>query len=103
MKISERDVQSVADLANIELKDDERLRVIKDLNSILEYVDILNELDTSNVEPMGASAKPHSQTLRDDVQLSGLPDETALMNAPETDGTYFEVPKVIDKSGTERQ
>lgn len=103
MKITERDVQSVADLANIELTDDERRQMIKDLNSILEYVDILNELDTSNVEPMGMSVPPQSQALRDDVLWPGLPHETAMMNAPETEGTFFQVPKVIDKSGPERQ
>lgn len=102
MKITERDVQSVADLANIELTDDERLRMIKDLNSIIEYVGILNELDTSKVEPMAVCVPPQSQTLREDVLRPGLPHETAMMNAPESDGTFFQVPKVIDKNGRER-
>lgn len=103
MKITEQVVQSVADLANIELTDDERSRMIKDLNSIIEYVGLLNELDTSHVEPMAVGVLPQSQTLRDDVLRPSLPHETAMMNAPETNGTFFQVPKVIGKSGPERQ
>jgi aspartyl-tRNA(Asn)/glutamyl-tRNA(Gln) amidotransferase subunit C len=103
MKITERDVQSVAELANIELTKDERLRMIKDLNSIIEYVDVLNELDTSHVEPLTVSILPQAQTLRDDVLRPGLTHQTAMMNAPQSDGTFFQVPKVIDKSGPERQ
>ena len=103
MKITERDLQSVAELANIELTNDERPRMIKDLNSIIEYVDVLNELDTSEVEPMAVRAFPQAQTLREDVLRPCLTHETAMMNAPESDGIFFQVPKVIDKSGPERQ
>ena len=52
MKVSEKDVAYVAELANLELTDDERAGMVRDLNSILEYVDRLNELDTSDVPPM---------------------------------------------------
>ena len=52
MKISEKDVAYVADLAHLELTAEERVRFLRDLNSILEYVDRLNELDTSQVQPM---------------------------------------------------
>lgn len=103
MKITDRDVQYVADLANLELRDDERLRLIKDLNSILEYVDVLNELDTSNIEPMAGSKNAASQALRADELRPGLTHEAALMNAPETDGIFFQVPKVIDKSGSDNK
>ena len=54
--ISEQDVLYVAELANLELTADERARMVKDLNSILDYVDRLNELDTSNVEPMAQTS-----------------------------------------------
>jgi len=103
MKITERDVQSVAELANIELTNDERPRMMKDINSIIEYIDVLNELDTNQVEPMAVRVLPQTQTLREDVLRPGLTHDTAMMNAPESDGTFFEVPKVIDKSGPERQ
>src|SRR5579862_5219489 len=52
MKVTEKDVTYVADLANLELSGDERVAMVRDLNSILNYIDRLNELDTSNVEPM---------------------------------------------------
>jgi len=111
MKVTERDVSYVADLANLELTDDERGRMSKDLNSILGYIDMLNELDTSNVEPLsqisamyaapGAEAKTGSSqfayALREDVVQPCLSREDALRNAPETDGVLFKVPKVIEK------
>jgi len=52
MKVSEKDVAHVADLANLDLTSEERARMLRDLNSILDYVDRLSELDTSNVAPM---------------------------------------------------
>jgi len=76
---------------------------MKDINSIIEYIDVLNELDTNQVEPMAVRVLPQTQTLREDVLRPGLTHDTAMMNAPESDGTFFEVPKVIDKSGPERQ
>ena len=52
MKVTEKDVAYVADLANLELTQAERERMVRDLNSILEHIDSLNELDTTNVPPM---------------------------------------------------
>ena len=52
MKITEKDVSYVADLAHLDLTAEERTRMVKDLNSILGYIDQMNELDTANVEPM---------------------------------------------------
>jgi aspartyl-tRNA(Asn)/glutamyl-tRNA(Gln) amidotransferase subunit C len=108
MKVTEKDVQYVADLANLELTPAENQRVLKDLNSILAYIDNLNELDTSNVEPMaqvaaryGGEGKSEGErygyALRGDELRPSLPHEKALQNAPDTDGTYFKVPKVIEK------
>lgn len=107
MKVTDKDVTYVADLANLELTDQERLRMLKDLNSILEYIDRLNELDTSNVPPMAQisdkfggieeSSNRFSHVLRDDVVVPCLPHQDALKNAPETDGVFFKVPKVIEK------
>ena|SRR5438067_12116604 len=112
MKVTESDVLHVADLANLELTAEERVRMIKDLNAILGYVDRLNELDTANVPPMSQVSDrygvgPESTgtprfdyAMRDDV-LHGLrrslAREEALANAPDTDGTFFKVPKVIEK------
>ena len=99
----------MAELANLELTSDERTRLLRDLNSILEYVDRLNELDTSNVQPMAQvsataelqkDVEPFSYASRDDI-LEGLrkslPHDVALANAPDTDGTFFRVPKVIER------
>ena len=99
MKVTEKEVAYVAELANLELTSDERARLVRDLNSILEYVDRLNELDTLNVQPM-AQVSATGESSRDDV-LEGLrkslPREVALANAPGTDGTFFRVPKVIER------
>jgi aspartyl-tRNA(Asn)/glutamyl-tRNA(Gln) amidotransferase subunit C len=112
MKVSEKDVLYVADLANLELTAEERGRMVRDLNSILDYVDRLNQLDTTNVAPMAQisdrfgvdDAKQGSERFayaaREDLHnglRESLPREDALANAPETDGTFFEVPKVIER------
>ena len=112
VKVTEKDVAYVADLANLELTSEERGRLLRDLNSILEYVDRLNELDTSNVPPMAQvseryaageseeGAERFAYTSREDA-LEGLrkslPREVALANALDTDGTFFRVPKVIER------
>ena len=106
MRITEKDVIYVADLANLELTDQERRRMLKDLNSILDYIDRLNELDTSDVPPMAQisaglgqpDVKPNNATAwREDTLVPCLPHADAMKNAPETDGDFFKVPKVIEK------
>ena len=108
MKVTEKDVAYVAELANLELTDQERQRMLKDLNSILEYIDRLNELDTSDVPPMAQALEkfgssgltPRSTAAypwREDILLPCLPHAEALKNAPETDGDFFKVPKVIER------
>ncbi|HXA86208.1 MAG TPA: Asp-tRNA(Asn)/Glu-tRNA(Gln) amidotransferase subunit GatC [Candidatus Dormibacteraeota bacterium] len=108
MKVTEKDVAYVADLANLELTDQERQRLLKDLNSILDYVDRLNELDTSDVPPMaqisarfGQSAPnpidSSQQNWREDELRPCLAHSEAMKNAPESDGDFFKVPKVIER------
>lgn len=102
MKVTGKDVAYVADLANLELTEQERGRLLRDLNSILEYVDRLNELDTSNVQPMAqvSQRSVQAQASREDI-LEGLrkslPQQVALENAPDSDGKFFTVPKVIER------
>jgi aspartyl-tRNA(Asn)/glutamyl-tRNA(Gln) amidotransferase subunit C len=103
MKISDKDVAYVADLAHLELTQEERIRFLRDLNSILEYVDRLNELDTSHVQPLAQMGGLLGATLdssREDI-LEGLrkslPHDIALANAPDSEGTFFRVPKVIER------
>jgi len=112
MKVTEKDVGYVADLANLELSEQERARMVRDLNSILGHVDSLNELDTANVPPMAQvsdrfgldDSKQGSDRFayasRDDVHAGlrkSLPHDVALANAPDSDCTFFRVPKVIEK------
>jgi aspartyl-tRNA(Asn)/glutamyl-tRNA(Gln) amidotransferase subunit C len=105
--VSEKDVSYVAELANLELTAEERARMLKDLNSILGYIDRLNELDTSDLEPMaqvagqysqsGKEANPFAAAMREDERSPCLPRESALRNAPVSDGVFFKVPKVIER------
>ena len=105
--VSETDVNYVADLAHLELTEDERARMLRDLNSILGYIERLNELDTSAVEPMaqvstryagqGKPGEAFAYAMRPDELTPCLPHEEAMSNAPQTDGTFFKVPKVIER------
>jgi aspartyl-tRNA(Asn)/glutamyl-tRNA(Gln) amidotransferase subunit C len=108
MKVTEKDVAYVADLANLELTPEESRRMVADLNSILGHIDQLNKLDTGNVEPMAevlsafASAahegsERFAYAQRPDEVRPGLSRTVALSNAPDTDGTCFRVPKVIER------
>ncbi len=112
MKVTEKDVASVAELANLDLTEEERARMLRDLNSILEYVDRLSELNTDKVEPMAQVSDRYgvddskqgsdrsAYASRDDVKeglRKSLPHEEAVKNAPESDGTFFIVPKVIER------
>jgi aspartyl-tRNA(Asn)/glutamyl-tRNA(Gln) amidotransferase subunit C len=112
MKVTEKDVAYVADLANLDLSDDERTRMVRDLNSILGHVDTLSALDTANVPPMAQVSDRYgldeskqgterfAYASREDV-LEGLrksfTTDVALANAPDSDGTFFKVPKVIER------
>jgi aspartyl-tRNA(Asn)/glutamyl-tRNA(Gln) amidotransferase subunit C len=112
MKVTDKDVAYVAELANLELTDEESKAMLRDLNSILEYIDRLNELDTSDVPAMaqvsdryGVDASKQgtarfSYASREDV-LDGLrkslPHQEALANAPDADEDFFKVPKVIER------
>ena len=112
MKVTDKDVAYVAELANLELSEEERTGMLRDLNSILEYVDRLNELDTSDVPPMAQvsdrygvdeskqGSSPFAYASREDI-LEGLrkslPHEEALANAPDADAQFFRVPKVIER------
>jgi aspartyl-tRNA(Asn)/glutamyl-tRNA(Gln) amidotransferase subunit C len=93
-KITRADVQHVARLARLSLTDAEIERFVPQLESILDYVAMMDKLDVSNVEPM-AHALPLNNVLREDVVTPSLPVEEVLQNAPETDGPFFKVPKVI--------
>ncbi len=112
MKVTEKDVTYVAELANLELSVEERVGMLRDLNSILDYVERLNELDTSKVEAMAQvsdrsgvdkskqGTARFAYASREDVPeglRKSLSRKSALDNAPDADGTFFRVPKVIER------
>ncbi len=112
MKVTDKDVAYVAELANLELTSEERTGMLRDLNSILDYIDRLNELDTSDVPPMAqvsdrygvdqskqGSARFAYASREDLVEglRKSLPHEVALENAPDADDQFFRVPKVIER------
>lgn len=101
-------VLRVAELAHLELTTDEQQSMLRDLNSILGYVAQLNELDTQDVPAMAQVAevlggpapdgpKTENPALRDDVLRPSLDRAEVMAQAPESDGTYFKVPKVIER------
>ena len=103
MKITEKDVGYVAALANLELKEEEVARLVADLDSILVYVEKLNELDTTAVQPMAQVLfdGPEGLAFREDSNRPGFAQEQAqewaLSNAPESGAGQFKVSKVIAK------
>jgi aspartyl-tRNA(Asn)/glutamyl-tRNA(Gln) amidotransferase subunit C len=112
MKVTDKDVRYVADLANLELTEDESARMVRDLNSILGYVDSLSRLNTDNVEPMAQVSDRYgvdqskqgterfAYASREDILFGlrkSLPHDEALANAPDPDENFFQVPKVIER------
>jgi len=93
-KITGQEVRHVALLARLELSDTEEQRMTGQINSILEYMDKLNELDTKDVPPT-THAIQLQNVFRPDLVQCSLERTDALANAPGTDGVNFVVPKVI--------
>ena len=96
MAVSLKEVEKIAFLARLKLSDTEKDSMTKQLNIILEYMNKLNEVDTSNVEPL---SHPFDliNVYREDERKKSLPVDKALQNAPDRSGCYFKVPKVINK------
>jgi aspartyl-tRNA(Asn)/glutamyl-tRNA(Gln) amidotransferase subunit C len=99
-KVTVEEVQRVAELAHLDLKPEETPRMLNDLNAILDYVAELNELDTAGVEPLAQISELKNAAgagvLRDDLLEPSLDRATVMAQAPETDGVFFKVPKVIE-------
>ena len=102
--VSEADVTHVADLANLELTPVELPRMARDLNAILGHIAELNELNTVDVPPMaqvaealGLAPATSGQTLRPDTIRPSVDRKLVMAEAPETDGRFFKVPKVIER------
>jgi len=99
--VSVEDVRRVAELANLELTAEEETHMLRDLNAILAHVSQLNELDTSAVEPMAQVSEVigsgQQSALRPDEVRPCLDRAHVMACAPETDGIFFKVPKVIER------
>lgn len=95
MAVSKNDVEHIANLARLKFTDDELENFTGQMNQILKYMDKLNELDTSNVEPLSHPIE-NINVFREDIVRESTPTEAALKNAPSSSDTHFKVPKVIN-------
>lgn len=96
MKIDKATVDHIANLARLEFDNESKDEMVNDLNRIVSFVEKLNELDTSGVEPL-IYMTDERNVLREDVMEQVITQKEALLNAPKRDSDYFKVPKVISK------
>ncbi len=96
MKITEKKIDELAHLSRLQFDEKDKVRIQEDLERILGFCQKLDNLDTSNVEPLVyiSNRKEH---LREDIVKPSLSKADALLNAPDGDSDYFRVPKVIKK------
>ena len=93
--ISDETIEYVGILAKLELSEEEREQAKKDMGSMLDYIDKLSELDTSDVEPM-SHVFPVNNVFREDVVTNGDDREAILKNAPEEKDGMFSVPRTVE-------
>ena len=96
MKIDDKTLDRVAELAKLEINENEREKLKSDMSAILDWVEKLNELDTDDTEPITQMTKEINR-LRDDNEVSNLSNDDALKNAQLKSDGFFVVPKVIRK------
>jgi len=96
-KIDQAQVKKVARLSRLDLTEAEVEEFTGQLSAILDYVEKMNELNTDNVEPL-AHCLPISNVFRADSVKESLGTEKTLANAPQRDGEFFKVPKILDGS-----
>ncbi|HXM92118.1 MAG TPA: Asp-tRNA(Asn)/Glu-tRNA(Gln) amidotransferase subunit GatC [Candidatus Dormibacteraeota bacterium] len=100
MKINREDMVRVAELAYLDLGEDELEKYRRQIDEILDYIGKLNELDTSGVEPMAqvlANDQAADATMREDLVVPSAVAEDVLRQAPDPEPPYFRVPKVIER------
>jgi len=95
-KITEQEVKKIADLSRLSLTKDELEKRTEDMNNILNYMDILNEIDTDDVEELNNVHDMHA-SLRADAANSSLSKEDILKNSPSSNGDYIQVPLTVKK------
>jgi aspartyl-tRNA(Asn)/glutamyl-tRNA(Gln) amidotransferase subunit C len=94
MKVTIADVEYIAQLARLTYSDEEKQKLTEQFNTILEYIETLNELNTDNVEPLSHVIEL-SNVIREDEVKPSLPVEEVLKNAPAKSEDFFKVPKVL--------
>ena len=100
VKVTVEEVERVAELAHLQLTPDETGRILHDLNAILDYVAELNELDTAGIAPLASASElgeAVTSAMRADQVVPSLDRAVVMPQAPESDGVFFEVPKVIER------
>lgn len=95
MKITRKHVEDVALLSRLEIPESEIEQITEQLNAILEYADVLNQLNTDGIQPT-AHVLPLKNVMRPDEVRPSLARELALSNAPEQEDGYFKVPKIVE-------
>ena len=96
MPVSKKDVEYIANLARLKFDESELENFTHELNEILNYVEKLNELDTSDVEPLSHPIE-NQNVFREDSVKQSIERENALKNAPDKTDEFFVVPKVINQ------
>lgn len=95
MSVTKKDVDYVADLARLQFTEEESESLADDMNQILDHMATLEEVDTSDVEPLEHVIELEYR-LRSDEAKEPIAHEDALKNAPDADSDYFRVPRVIE-------
>ncbi|MCU7495939.1 MAG: Asp-tRNA(Asn)/Glu-tRNA(Gln) amidotransferase subunit GatC [Ignavibacteria bacterium] len=95
MPVTRKDVEYIAALAKLRFSETELDSFTGELNQILNYIEKLNELDTSNVEPLSYPVEV-SNVLREDKRMPSVTTQEALRNSPDSTEEFFRVPKVIN-------
>ena len=95
MSVTRQDVQYIASLARLRFTEEEEVRLAREMNEILAYMEKLNELDTGAVPPMSHVLDLHN-VFREDQVEARISREEALSRGPDADDVYFRVPKVIE-------
>ncbi len=95
MNIDKESLQKIAHLARLEMPASAEDEMMRSLNSVLSWMEELNEIDTAEVKPL-THMSLEMNALREDVVIPNISREEGLKNAPKQDGMYFRVPKVIE-------
>ncbi|HLU86536.1 MAG TPA: Asp-tRNA(Asn)/Glu-tRNA(Gln) amidotransferase subunit GatC [Taishania sp.] len=96
MKITDEIVDHIAHLARLEFEGDSKEEIKKDMENIINFMDVLQQVETDNVEPL-IFMSDEINRLREDVAEVTLTQDEVLKNAPKKDSDYFRIPKVLDK------